>query len=267
MKTKAFGCLLCLLTSTLSALADQWTQSSPADFAQGQFLDGGSNLYVSAKGRMQIINRWDMNGDGHLDIIMPSGHAHTEKEDTYIYLNNGSDIDGRLQIKLPANGSRDGLIYASTGWLQRHRGMQWRQRHSYAHQRIHLLRHQGGFSADPARTTLGVYFHGIAAGDLNGDGWTDVASPSNGRKAMGQCQRPTAQLRVLTAPMGSIPGRRVAINAEEQITAVAADDLDGDSKCDLVFATGKKLVICYAGKRRLKCVCPVEIPSKQLNCD
>ena len=39
------------------------------------FTDAGSNAYVSAKGRVQIISRWDLNNDGFLDIIMPAGHG------------------------------------------------------------------------------------------------------------------------------------------------------------------------------------------------
>src|SRR5688572_25655411 len=99
-----------LLTAASRDTAGQWTDNSFDAFRKGEFLDAGSNLYVSAAGRMQIINRWDLNGDGHLDIVMPSGHCHTEKEDTFIYLNNGQDIDGRSRILLAANGSRDGLI-------------------------------------------------------------------------------------------------------------------------------------------------------------
>src|SRR5688572_7483983 len=87
----------------------QWTENSFEDFRDGTFLDAGSNAYVSAKGRIQIINRWDLNNDGHLDVIMPGGHAQSEKENTYIYLNSGIDIDGRSLIELPGSGSSGGL--------------------------------------------------------------------------------------------------------------------------------------------------------------
>src|SRR5688572_25859584 len=110
-KSATFAPALLLITMAGSMRAGEWTQSSFKDFAGGQFLDAGSNLYVSAKGRIQIINRWDLNGDGFLDIVMPSGHGHTEKEDIYVYLNSGHDIDGRSLIRLPGNGSADGLIH------------------------------------------------------------------------------------------------------------------------------------------------------------
>src|SRR5688572_21115879 len=177
-KSATLAPVLLLITMAGSMQAGEWTQSSLKDFAGGQFLDGGSNLYVSSKGRMQIINRWDMNGDGHLDVIMPSGHAHTEKEDTYIYLNNGSDIDGRLRVLLPANGSRDGLIhdfnkdgFNDIAVCNGDNGI-----HSKTNAYIYYGS-KDGFSAESGRrTTLPAYSSSsIAAGDVNGDGWADVA--------------------------------------------------------------------------------------------
>ncbi|NMB82727.1 MAG: VCBS repeat-containing protein, partial [Ignavibacteria bacterium] len=87
-----------------------WRESGFKDFKDGKFLDAGSNAYVSAKGRIQMITRWDYNNDGFLDIYIPSGHGSNEKENIYIYLNNGIDIDGRSRIEIPGGGSRDGLI-------------------------------------------------------------------------------------------------------------------------------------------------------------
>jgi len=87
-----------------------WQEDSFEDFRDGSFLDAGSNLYVSANGRIQMITRWDFNNDGNLDILLASGHGHTEKENTYIYFNNGEDIEARSRIELPAAGSYDGLI-------------------------------------------------------------------------------------------------------------------------------------------------------------
>src|SRR5688572_7461267 len=66
---------LSILLFALPALAaEEWTEDSFEAFRDGTFLDAGSNAYVSANGRIQIINRWDLNNDGFLDVIMPAGH-------------------------------------------------------------------------------------------------------------------------------------------------------------------------------------------------
>src|SRR2546430_664650 len=109
-KTVQLAAIVVVLALRGVSSGGEWTTASFEDFRKGQFFDAGSNLYVSAHGRMQMINRWDLNNDGFLDVVIPSGHAHTEKEDTYIYLNNGQDIDGHSLIHLAANGSTGGVI-------------------------------------------------------------------------------------------------------------------------------------------------------------
>ena len=49
-----------------------WIRHSHADFAHGSFDDAGANMYVSASGRMQVINRWDVDDDCYLDILSPN---------------------------------------------------------------------------------------------------------------------------------------------------------------------------------------------------
>jgi hypothetical protein len=76
------------------ASASTWTESSFEDFSDGTFLDAGSNLYVSANGRIQMISRWDLNGDGNLDILMPAGRPHRKGE--YLHLPQPAAISMRV---------------------------------------------------------------------------------------------------------------------------------------------------------------------------
>ena len=52
-----------------------WSQSGYEDFIQGTLGDGGANTYVSADGRIQLINRWDLNHDGHIDLVFAKSPA------------------------------------------------------------------------------------------------------------------------------------------------------------------------------------------------
>lgn len=55
------------------------------DFRRGSFPDGGANIYVSRKGNVQLIPRWDLNGDGFLDLLINQDHNAIETVDAFIY--------------------------------------------------------------------------------------------------------------------------------------------------------------------------------------
>src|SRR3982751_2138467 len=64
---------------------DVWKQEGFREFAQGRFGDGGANTYVSHRGRIQTINRWDLNGDGEIDLVFANSHPQAEKLDAVLY--------------------------------------------------------------------------------------------------------------------------------------------------------------------------------------
>jgi hypothetical protein len=235
------------------AFGGDWTTSSFEDFRKGEFFDAGSNLYVSQGGRVQMINRWDLNGDGNLDIVIPSGHAHTEKEDTFVYLNNGQDIDGRSLIKLPANGSTGGLLrdlnkdgYDDLVVCNGDNGMTpytdlyiyWGGADGFSVQRRMVL---------PAQRSAGV-----VAGDFDGDGWIDLALACKFQE--GDEIHPKGDpmsLLYWNGPKGFNPKERSTFSFDgNSAQAVVAGDLNGDGVDDLVMVANGKTNIFYSPKTR-----------------
>jgi hypothetical protein len=81
-------------------------------FARGRFDDGGSNLYVNAKGDIETIHRTDVNDDGYVDIVMPNTHGYIERGPTWIYkpqLNARFDSKDWPRRELPND----------SGWMSR----------------------------------------------------------------------------------------------------------------------------------------------------
>jgi len=90
----------------LSDVAAQqvWRENSFEDFVDGTFDDAGANMYVSFKGNVQLINRWDVNNDSYIDILCVNSHPLVEMLDLSIYWGNGKDYSIRNHSYVPANG-------------------------------------------------------------------------------------------------------------------------------------------------------------------
>ena len=69
---------ICLLFSLISvfqyALGQQWVDDTFEDFSKGHFDDSGQNIYVSKKGEIRTIRKFDLNNDGYIDLIFNSTH-------------------------------------------------------------------------------------------------------------------------------------------------------------------------------------------------
>lgn len=83
-----------------------WRQTGFNDFSKGHFGDAGANAYVSSQGRIELVNRWDLNHDGSLDLVFANSHPHVEKLDAAIYWGNGKDFSDRRVSYVPNAGSQ-----------------------------------------------------------------------------------------------------------------------------------------------------------------
>jgi hypothetical protein len=102
---KLFQPILALIIFSSAVLTQQvWRENSFEDFSDGTFDDAGANMYVSHNGRVQTINRWDVNDDGNVDMLCVNSHSLVEMLDMSIYWGNGKDFSIQNHSYIPANG-------------------------------------------------------------------------------------------------------------------------------------------------------------------
>jgi hypothetical protein len=82
--------------------AHVWEMQGFQAFRAGGFDSAGANLYVSRRGVVQTVHRWDVNNDGYFDLIFNNTHDLVYSVPTFEYRFTGSvhvrDRIGRFDI-------------------------------------------------------------------------------------------------------------------------------------------------------------------------
>jgi hypothetical protein len=89
------------------------------DFINGTCGKSGANVYVSRKGRVQVINKWDLNKDGYVDVIIPNDHGMTEVADALIYWNTPAGFRS-LMPEFPKERPLSQLVFGLLDTDRRH---------------------------------------------------------------------------------------------------------------------------------------------------
>ena len=87
-----------------------WITEGFESFRRGEFGNGGQNLYVSRKGVLQRIHQFDLNHNGHFDLVFANCQNHHESAESYVY-----GLDGQRLAALPGQGAVAGLAADLTG--------------------------------------------------------------------------------------------------------------------------------------------------------
>src|SRR5262245_6863747 len=82
-----------------------WTTRTFLDFVEGEFGDGGANTYVSADGGVRLINLYDLNNDGNVDVVFPSTHDNNEAIPLFVYWQK-STFNSTERTALPTQGAK-----------------------------------------------------------------------------------------------------------------------------------------------------------------
>ncbi len=224
-----------------------WVEDSYEDFADGHLDASGQNLYVSRDGKVRTIHRFDLNGDGYLDLIFNSTH------DEYSFIPAAMCTVGRgrqiHQSPLAVEGSSRVAMadLNGDGWpdlvfCPNPSGIQ--------NPRRLMTVIYGGPDGWPARRSNGILpvraAKAVAIADLNRDGWPDIAV-LNG-EAWLRDQPPGRIVRIYWGgEHGFLLGRRQDLGVPGAVDLAGAD-LDGDGAGDLAVLTGHKKIRIFWSK-------------------
>ncbi len=239
--------LLSFLTAS-SGVAGTWIEQTFEDFADGRLDAAGQNLYVGRDGKIRTIHRFDLNQDGHVDLVFNSTHnTSTFIPATSARVSSTGEIsqqplavEGSRQVAL-ADLNRDGHLDAvfcpNAGGVQDGRRF------------LTIL--WGGTDGWPAhRSNGGLPVHRaqrIVVADLNADSWPDIVVLNGAAWLRGQ---PAGDiLRIYWGDeSGFLLSRRLDLGVDGAVD-LAAGDLNGDGADDLAVLTTRQAIELFWAER------------------
>jgi len=231
-----------------------WKENSYIDFIDGTFDDGGANMYVSARGRIQPVNRWDVNDDGYIDLLFANSHPLVEMLDISIYWGNGKDYSIKNHSYIPA----DGPMWATPGDLNEdgfidlvvanYSNGTWTEMPSF----IYYGGPETGNSGHPAEEWAFYPFNKrimlpgsntqkAAIGDFNLDGHKDIVFAFSGGfwEYRDKTKEGFSPSRIYWGDQGNFDAGKFSNLWTVGATDVATADLNDDNWPDLIFANGE----------------------------
>jgi hypothetical protein len=255
--------ITCFWTVPSSAV-EIWRESTFEDFCDGTFGDGGVNTYVSAKGRIQTVYRWDANGDGYIDLLFANAHSEDVQVDMSIYWGNGKDFSIRNHSYVPAWGpdwatpadlDRDGavdLVVANT-----RNGTSSDMDSFVYYGGLKNPDHEappGEWAVYPFRKRVILPIEGstkAAVGDLNGDANPDIVYARKGKARI-----------FWGLKGGQFDGEKYTDLDIEGAADVAVADLNRDKWPELVFCgSDDASFVCWGSKKGFSEKDVLELPT------
>ena len=277
-RTKSLSLILAFLGASCLCLAEVWRESSFADFADGVFGDSGANIYISAAGRMQTVNRWDVNGDGHIDILSVNSHPLIEMLDMSLYWGNGKDFSIKRHNYIPADGpmrlaagdlNGDGWAdlavanFSNGTWTSMDSSVYWGNPRKFNEDPAGKKWFAYPFTGKtdlPAKNTQGV-----AIADFNRDGSPDIVFAFSSGYWEYRGEAGESPSRIYWNEGGKFDPANFTELGTKGAADVAAGDINQDGWPDLVFAngTGDYSYLYFGGKEGFSVERRMELPTRK----
>ncbi len=198
----------------------EWITKGFDGFSKGTMENGGQNLYVSKKGILQRIFQYDLNLDGHPDLLFGNSQSMFERPPIYVYKN---PLEDSKPLELPTNGPYDGCMadLHGSGYQDLVIACQSDGQHSDIASMIYFGSEEG--LTEKYRLELPApNAKSVCAGDYNGDGKQELMFASNGKLRM-----------FWQRECGFCPADLIDYDVE--VENIASADFDGDGFDDIAF--------------------------------
>ena len=218
----------------------QWIHRGFEQFSKGSFDNGGDNLYVNARGVIEMIHRFDVNHDGYVDLVLPNAHGYIERGPTWLYTQSEKGRHHWSRRELPND----------SGWMSRIKDVD-----GDGHPDLIVVNAENGVTSElnsyvywggpkglsNDRTelpTAGAY--DVAAVDLGGNGRIDLVFPSAWVDHHNAGKRRPIQVFEQVSPRELVDvSDRYGLTGFAPLSLVC-EDLNSDDKPELVVANYRK---------------------------
>lgn len=244
------------------AFGQTWVEDSFEDFRDGTFDDGGQNIYVSRDGTLRTINRFDLNDDGHVDLIfncthntfqMVSATCGTADRDRHA-TSTEIAVEGSQRVAI-ADLNQDGFkeaVFCPNGigvaHPRRFVSIAWGASDGWSASRVASgLAHQSPFA--------------VTVADVNADGWPEIVALGAARWQLDQPEGNI--LRIFWgSPSGYLTEDYLDLGVPSALDLATAD-FDQDHAADLAILRGDDQVTLLWGRREARArddFSPTEVP-------